>query len=407
MRDARAATGVPGVAAGLLRDGETVFAADGVLELGRDEPVLAETPFRIASITKPFTATLCAACRRRSTSGSGAAEPHRRPALRVGGAAAAEAAGLWSYSNAGYWEAARVAAAWAPFDAAMREHVLEPLGLEATGFDGAGGAGARAHPGGRVGASRGRRRRVSGGAVAVGRALVDRRRPAALRARTTSTARRRRCTSRASRRSARGTRSAGGCASTRTAATTLDHEGSIAGYQSLLLLVPERVARARRADEQLARQRARPPRRRVARAVAASRRGAGRGDATIVAGRYELDGAEASVERAGDGLVVTEAETDPVTGTRRSLRYPARPIGDGVYGFARGTLMSHRLDFPRAGHRSHRLGRAAPRRAMSVTPESRPGIPRRRPRAPRSSPTAAAPPTQRLRRRSHRASRRR
>src|SRR5216683_1270674 len=61
VREARAATGVPGVAAGLLRDGETVFAADGVLELGRDDLVHPETPFRIASITKPFTATLCAA----------------------------------------------------------------------------------------------------------------------------------------------------------------------------------------------------------------------------------------------------------------------------------------------------------------------------------------------------------
>src|SRR3954463_12102666 len=61
VRDARAATGVPGVAAGLLRDGGGELAADGVLELGRAEPVHAETPFRIASITKPFTATLCSA----------------------------------------------------------------------------------------------------------------------------------------------------------------------------------------------------------------------------------------------------------------------------------------------------------------------------------------------------------
>ena len=38
-----------------------------------------------------------------------------------------------------------------------------------------------------------------------------------------------------------------------------------------------------------------------------------------------------------------------MTGTRRSLRYPVRPIGDGVYAFAGGTLMSHRLDFPRPG----------------------------------------------------------
>ena len=72
-------------------------------------------------------------------------------------------------------------------------------------------------------------------------------------------------------------------------------------------------------------------------------------DSDDIAGMYELDGAVAAVETTNDGVVVSEAETDPVTGTRRSTRYQARPIGDGVYGFARGTLMSHRLDFPRPG----------------------------------------------------------
>ena len=132
VREARAATGVPGVAAGLLRDGETVFAAAGVLELGRDEPVLAETPFRIASITKPFTATLCAAS-------VGLDERLRALLSHTAGlrCESAEllppaAAGLWSYSNAGYWQAG--AACGAPFDAALAAHVLEPLGLSATGF---------------------------------------------------------------------------------------------------------------------------------------------------------------------------------------------------------------------------------------------------------------------------------
>src|SRR5712691_3094339 len=60
--DARARTGVPGVAAGVLVDGEVAAVADGVLELGRDEPVRAETPFRIASISKPFTASLALSC---------------------------------------------------------------------------------------------------------------------------------------------------------------------------------------------------------------------------------------------------------------------------------------------------------------------------------------------------------
>jgi len=49
---------VPGIALGVLRDGEIVTAADGLCELGRLERVLPETVFRTASITKPFTPTL-------------------------------------------------------------------------------------------------------------------------------------------------------------------------------------------------------------------------------------------------------------------------------------------------------------------------------------------------------------
>ena len=52
VRGARARTGVPAVAAGLLVGGRVELAADG--------PVEVETPFRIASITKWFTASLAA-----------------------------------------------------------------------------------------------------------------------------------------------------------------------------------------------------------------------------------------------------------------------------------------------------------------------------------------------------------
>jgi CubicO group peptidase (beta-lactamase class C family) len=58
VREARARTGVPGVAAGILRDGEVETCADGVLQFGSDVPVRPETPFRVASISKPFTASL-------------------------------------------------------------------------------------------------------------------------------------------------------------------------------------------------------------------------------------------------------------------------------------------------------------------------------------------------------------
>ena len=52
VREARARTGVPAVAAGLLVGERVELAADG--------PVEVETPFRIASITKWFTASLAA-----------------------------------------------------------------------------------------------------------------------------------------------------------------------------------------------------------------------------------------------------------------------------------------------------------------------------------------------------------
>ena len=140
----------------------------------------------------------------------------------------------------------------------------------------------------------------------------------------------------------------------------LDHEGSVAGYQSLLLLVPEeRLALAvltnswrgsalvRRVVEQLGLA-AGPPR---ARPGVRPRDASGRElVAHAVAGRYALDGSRALVEEAGDELVVQESETDPVTGALLAgPRLQAKPLGGGVYGYAGGGLMSHRLDFPRAG----------------------------------------------------------
>jgi CubicO group peptidase (beta-lactamase class C family) len=346
VRDARAATGVPGVAAGLLRDGETVFAADGVLELGREERVLAETPFRIASITKPFTATLCAASvgiderLEALLSHTAGLRPESAEPLPL------EAAGLWSYSNAGYWEAARRCGS--PFDGAMSEHVLGPLGLAATGFT------EPAHPArGHIQEGESGHRAVSidsypearwpsgglwstvGDLLRFGAHHLDSGgAPAALHEPRTA---------------ALGAHYALGWWVREHAGgrTTLDHEGSIAGYQSLLMLVPhESLVLAvltnswrgsgliRRVVESL-RLLPRPPV-----AVQAD---------DGIEGTYELDGADASVERSEDGIAVTEAETDPVTGDRRSIHYPARAIGDGVYGFAHGTLMGHRLDFPRPG----------------------------------------------------------
>jgi CubicO group peptidase (beta-lactamase class C family) len=56
--DVLARWGVPGAAIGILRDGEAAFASFGVSSLETQQPVTPETLFRVASISKPFTATL-------------------------------------------------------------------------------------------------------------------------------------------------------------------------------------------------------------------------------------------------------------------------------------------------------------------------------------------------------------
>jgi len=344
VREARERTGVPGVAAGLLRNGETVFAADGVLELGRNDAVRPETPFRIASITKSFTATLCAAS-------IGLDERTRALLSHTAGLRCEsveplpqEAIGLWSYSNAGYREVG--AACGAPFDGAMATHVLEPLALNATGFAEPesparghvqqGESGHRAvsvdaypetrWPSGGLWSTAGDLLRFA--AHHLDGAPVELHEPRA---------------------AALGARYALGWWVREHAdgRTTLDHEGSVAGYQSLLLLVPaEELALVVLTNSW----RGSGLARRVVESLGLLPHPSGTAAALDdIAGTYELDGAEASVEPTGDGIVVAEAETDPVTGTRQSTRYPARPIGDGVYGFAHGTLMSHRLDFPRPG----------------------------------------------------------
>jgi CubicO group peptidase (beta-lactamase class C family) len=130
----------------------------------------------------------------------------------------------------------------------------------------------------------------------------------------------------------------------------LDHEGSVAGYQSLLLLVPEeKLALAvltnswrgsglvRRVVEELGLAPVEPG-------------GAVGVRPQDVAGRYALGDAEAVVEAARGGLLVEEVDVDPVTGSRIAApRYPATELGAGVFGVAGGMLMSHRLDFPRPG----------------------------------------------------------
>jgi CubicO group peptidase (beta-lactamase class C family) len=358
VREARVRTGVPGVVAGVLSDGVTVLAADGVLVLGGTEPVLPETPFRIASISKPFTASLALeslphdeTLRTRLSHTAG---------LRCESAEALpEAAqGLFSYSNAGYWAVGEACEARAglSFERAMAERLLEPLGLAATGFDEPGRA-ARGHV--QEGATGHRAvardvypaaRQASGGLWSTAGDLLAFAAhhlggPGPLAAET-----------RGAMREPQSHALGGGYALgwwTHAVAgrAAIAHEGSVAGYQSLLLVLPDEgfalavltnswrgSGLVRRIVEQLG-------------------VGVGPPDATddapleAVAGRYVLDGSEATVEvAAGDMLRVGEAEVDPVTGNRIERRpAAARPLGGGVYGIGGGLLMSHRLDFPRPG----------------------------------------------------------
>src|SRR3954471_2755965 len=137
VREGHARRGGPGVAAALSIGGRASYAAEGVCALGAEERIRVDTPFRIASISKSFTAAVAAetvgldADIRAWLSHTSGLRPESYDLLP-------EAAdGLWSYSNAGYWSVGEAVAdaASVPFEEAVRTHVLEPLGLSGTGYD--------------------------------------------------------------------------------------------------------------------------------------------------------------------------------------------------------------------------------------------------------------------------------
>jgi CubicO group peptidase (beta-lactamase class C family) len=319
VRDARAATGVPGIAAGLLRGGTVELAADGVLEQGRDDRVHADTPFRIASISKPVTAALALARLelddelRRLLSHTAGLRPESAAPLPE------PAQGLFSYSNAGYWRVGDLCGR------GMAESVLRPLGLSATGYDEPraparghvqdGATGHRAVPNDVYPAQRW----ASGGLwsttsdlLAFASAQMDVRDNPLFEPQVDALGAR----------YALGWWVRGG---------VLDHEGSVAGYQSLLMIVPaQRLALAVLTNSW----RGSGAIRRIVEALQLL--GPGSNQVPAVSGLYALDGVSAVVE---DGRI-TETETDPVTGATMTRRYRAS---------ADATLMSHRVDFPRDG----------------------------------------------------------
>jgi CubicO group peptidase (beta-lactamase class C family) len=170
--EARERWSVPGLAAGLFRDGETVVVAGGVCELGGDERVSPGTTFRIASITKPFTATLAVTLAEDGLLALDEPPPRSRVEATIrqllshqGGLAcewpsALEELGagddglqrvaegepprlpvgpgeLFSYCNVGFWlvGAAAARACELTFEAAIHARVLEALDLAATQFE--------------------------------------------------------------------------------------------------------------------------------------------------------------------------------------------------------------------------------------------------------------------------------
>ena len=120
------------------------------------------------------------------------------------------------------------------------------------------------------------------------------------------------------------------------------------GYQSLLLLVPaEETALAVLTNSW----RGSGLIRRVVRELGLSPAPAeGNGEARIRPGRYALGDSVAVLADRGGRWRVAESETDPLTGVPiERPEYALDPLGSGVYGFAGGLLMSHRVDFPREG----------------------------------------------------------
>jgi CubicO group peptidase (beta-lactamase class C family) len=307
VRRARERTRVPLAAAALHADGRTALAG----EHGR--------PFRIASITKSFTAT--------TISLAGLLDKRRRALLSHTAGYRTERAeplppeceGLWSYSNAAYREAAE--GFDGEYSQAVRELVLEPLGLRRTGFETPDDAVLGTLPGGvAADPSYPVERRPSGGLWSTVGDLVeyglahcerwgDLHEPVA---------------------EALGARYAIGWW---VRDGVLDHEGSVGGYQSLLLLVPaHRTVLAvltnswkgstliREVVENLE-------------LVPAPPEADGPG---AVDGTYALDGVTATVSVGS----INELEREPLTGAPLKRRYPVS---------LEAPLMSWRSDFPRPG----------------------------------------------------------
>jgi len=392
--------GVPGVAVGIFCRGESAERGYGVASLDTGEPVRPETQFRVASITKPIVATLAMrlvekrrlaldqpvtgfrlpwkgiTLRHLLSHQSGLAGDWPRPLEEYGdGEDAFERlaqdeplAGpvgpgeLFAYGNPGYWLLGAIVerAAEMSFEKALHRFVLDPLGMERTGFvaEEPVAAGHRAEPGSRehrVSAPLPypRARRPSGGLYSTVGDLLrfaghhlgapgplspgSRREMHALQVEL----------------NADSSLGLGFCVETARGPTTLEHGGSLPGYRAQLLLVPEEEAalalltnsgRGNSVIEQvlepLALALQLPPEVSVPGEELAA-----------LAGTYrETIGAKIAVAVSNGGLDFAVAETDQFSGER--VEHPPihlRPAGDGRFVVREGEDRGDSAEFLRDG----------------------------------------------------------
>jgi CubicO group peptidase (beta-lactamase class C family) len=336
----------------------------------------ADTTFRIASITKPFTATLAVAlldvdgstgvwpedvrvrhllshtsgfdceCGDLARFGDGddalAAVVRELPSVRrwVGVEAA------WSYANTGYWLAGRLCeeAAGRSYEDTLAERVLAPLGLDATSFGepAVGGTGPGAEAAGYP-----RARRASGGLVSnvgdlvrFGETLLGDRRTATLWT--------------VHGKPAGGVYGLGFFGERVGGVDVWGHGGSYGGFQSSLLLVPSRAAafagltnsgrgaQALSEVEDVFFERVIGSRRHVPSTVELDR-----GVLERLAGTYANSELRATVAVDGAGLELELVALDRATGAPGDVvSTRARAIGPRTFECLDGDLLRDRFDFP-------------------------------------------------------------
>jgi CubicO group peptidase (beta-lactamase class C family) len=379
--EAIARRGVPGAAVGVLADGVAATGACGVLDVRTREPVAPEHRFRIASITKPFTATLAlylslsgilgfdeevpgpveevtvrhllshlggfeGECGDLARFGEGDDALPRLVADLHGQLPVVPPGELWSYCNAGFWLLAHFVAErlGTTYERALSDWVLRPLRLERTGFDAPDATG---HEGGEaVADSYPRARNASGGLVstvddllAFARLHLEERETGELRVPVAETP--------------DGWYGFGFALERAGELELWGHSGDYGGFRSRLVLAPEHefafvmltnsgtgalaiedvldVA----LEHALGVRRVPPPTVTVAKA-----------ELQRLAGRYAHAELEVDVRAAGGGVELDGVEIDRVTGGRTShTGVRARPLGRRLYQVEGGDWDRARLDF--------------------------------------------------------------